>query len=230
VSSIFQGLVKNGVLPTGPGPIVSSFRSLPFNALGEIVVGNGPAVAYANGVGFNAAGALVGVNGAPGIYGSGAMAQGANGEVAGGTGAAVVYHQGVPYRADGGYATTGGAALALVVTKNFNWTPAQINATQIGYQLSPVFGALGPNTSFAGSSIIAIVGYQTDMVEVRPQGGVRFPGLNPANVMIIDAPQGIHATLSFVTNTYSGTYLGIYRYLQGKIGTVVPIVISGTAP
>jgi hypothetical protein len=230
VSSIFQGLVKNGVLPTGPGPAVSWFRSLPFNAAGEIVVGNGPAVAFANGVGFNAAGALVGVNGAYGVYGPGATAAGANGEVAGGTGPAVVYHQGVPYRADGGYSTSGGATLALTVAKNFTLTPAQISATQIGYQLSPLFGTLGPDKLYAGGTIVGMMAYQTDMVEVRPQGGVRFPGLNPGSIVIIDAPQGIHATLSFVTNTYSGTYFGIWRYFQGKIGVAIPVTLTGTAP
>ncbi len=230
MSSLFQGLAVNGVLPTGPGPAVSWFRGLPFNANGALVVGNGPAVSYQNGVGYNAAGELVGVDSANGTYGAGATSLGVNSELAGGTGTAVVYHQGVPYNSTGGYSTDGGATLAQGVSKNFTLVPAQIDADTVGFNASA--GSLSPDHDFAGGAIASITAsrLKSAYFGVRTVGDIQLPGLTPPGVMFISGSL-TRTTLNWVTfptKGYFGTLTGIYDYLSANIGVSIPVTLSGT--
>jgi hypothetical protein len=225
MSGVFQGLLgPNGRINNGVGPIVSHFRGLPFNALGQVVFGDPPVVHFDQGIPFNAAGEVVGEGaGTASYFGPGATPYGPNGELVGRNDPTVDIYQGVPYLAGGAYAIETAFAEALVI-KRFTLTIAQFSASSRGYRTTPLAGSLTPDLLYAGGTIDVVQFTDADEVRVVPLGGAPFPDID-GDLSVIFAARFV---LHWDVNLYQAIVPGIYAVAEDFIGVPTEMRLAGT--
>jgi len=236
MSSVFQGLISAaGRIKNGAAPITQYFRGLPLNAAGEVVSGAGPVTRFDQGIPFNAAGAIVGIQAAnPSDYGPGATPYGPNGElgIAALAAPVSVFFQGVPYDANGLLCVAQLVGAAVIVSKDFTLTSAQVSISTVGYRLSPLSGTLAPDNTYAGGTADLILAQDNDTFYVSTGTNTPFPGIAgnlAVQVGVFQGPTRIVATWDGF-DRYLGSAPGIYNYMVSKIGQTIALRLSGAPP
>ena len=236
MSSVFQGLLNAaGRIKNGAGPATKYFRGLPLNAAGEVVTGAGPVTRFDQGMPFNAAGSIVGIQAAnPSDYGPGATPYGPNGELGIAALAAPIanFHQGVPYDASGLLCVAALGGAAVIVSKDFTLTSAQVSLTTVGYRLSPAAGTLAPDNIYAGGTIDLILAQDNDAFYISTGTNTPFSGIAgnlAVQVGVYQGPTRIVATWDGF-DRYEGSSVGIYNYMVSKIGQTIALRLSGAPP